>query len=474
MPPRKVTGILLTLMMALPALAANFARSDGDRPFLRPAPSDADTKPPELLSVAVTQAPAPLNAEDKRTFPEGTVKRTTTLSGSGFPQISHSEYTLAEGMGTNMVMSDGRRLVTLPDGRRFAANGLTCYNPIPGFRLTPGGLSPWGFLELILKADKASRGIGLLQDSACVSTITHTGTNWASADMVFKRILGNGTNITLLLSFKRIVGDPFLYLSVYAPEEQTQGMSRSLHLAGYPMGGGVALYGGGGCTHYPGCSSFFTFQRWMWVNGRDWNLHDSKEKHAAEPDLAQPPLFFWYNRDANEMSGIITLFLPEELESFDASGTYSVEINLRPKRPVIRLALREWADWRGWEPVRAEVLASSGACVQRLRALSFAWPSPELIDGATRRMTLDAMAAATAAPVADDLSALKKRLEQAVASYDQVLSEARKTPARTDLEICRQQQTLLLAKGAVDDALAGLRAALAKTGSQAVKNGGAK
>ena len=453
-----VLMIAMLLCASMPVPAAERTPAGDTRPFLRPPPSAADTQPPELLSVSLAKQPEPLNAEDKRTFPDGTVKQTVTFMGSGFPQMTHSEYTLVAGTGTNLVMSNGRSVVMLPDGRRFAANGLTCYNPIPGFRMTPGGFNHWGFLEIVLKGDKSPRGTGLLTDSTCVSMTTHTGATWASGDMVFRRILGAGTNITWSLSFKRVVGDPFLYVSVYVPEEETQGLSRVLNLSGYPLSGASVLYGGGVSTDYPGCSSFFGYQRWIWIAGHDWNLHNSAEKHAAEPDPAQPPLVFWYNREANEMSGMMTVFLPAEVGAIEASGTYGVSIALRMKRPVIRLALRNWADWRGWEPAREEFIASSDACVKRLRDISFAWPSPELVDGETRRLIQDALATAAAGATAADLADARTRLEQAVLSYDRVLSEAKAARAKTDLDICRQQQALLLAKGEIEDAFASLRA----------------
>lgn len=388
-----------------------------------------------------------VSVELKRETDPKTARQTVTLSGPGFPSIMYTGQSIPGS-------SDPKSTVTYRD-------------PIPG--MAGGGFGP-AFPEITAYVGNSKTPIDLLRGSACVGSHALNGDGWAVAELIFRRILDGNREVTTTWIVKRIAGDPFQYMLIYIHSADQAIRVDNVKLSGYPMSGSSLLFG----LSAPLDGGFFCpFQRWIWLAGKDCDLH-AGVRHETMSEPGTPPGVFWYNRGANEMGGMMAVFDPAEITSLQSQGGYVVITSLGLKRPLLRLAVRRWYDMQGWEPVRDEFIKNLPEYGKKLRDMSFARPVTDLLDAETRRQIQVLLTSSSADPKQgpDDITrakgapemaaGLRSRLAAALQKYDQLRDRAQTEKTKNDMEIFQREQALLIARTEVDDALGSLRGMLLK------------
>jgi hypothetical protein len=370
-------------------------------PPLRPLP---DASPP-ASTVHARAWRSEADAEPE-TYPKGTrhVEAGALLDGLRF---NHNEYHLGPGQDAERRWDFAK--VPLPDGTTLIGDSLNWHSGNRGY-------SPWSFLRVVGRVPGAAQPVSLLKPSCCIAAASFDGDDWAAAELVFERPLDPHRTVRIAVRLMRRAGDPWVYLHLDAEGGDVAVEGVKLH--GYPNTTHPIYYGL--VTQWPRNASFLLRERWVWAAGRDWNLHDRAQDHACSVAPDAPAGLLFYNRHNSETGGMMAVFLPEQVSRIDAAGTYGVSVGLGLRQPRLRLALREWYDWRGWEPVRDAFLAELPELVRRLRETSFAWPVADLLGHDASRAT-----ALLAAPLP---AAEKQALRDALAAYDAAARRLRAVP----------------------------------------------
>lgn len=367
-------------------------------------------------------------------YPAGTIKRTAGMGVSGWPALTHQDFVIPA--GAKFEKRWDYTATTLPDGTTLVGNSLGCAGGNRNYE-------PWSFLHVNGRGPGAKKTEDLLKPAICVAANTCQGEGWASAELMFERPLTADCTVRLAVRIKRVAGDPLVYMLVSCDPQG--GTLEGLSLSGYPNTTHPVFYGL--VPQYPTGAPFLERQRWIWLAGRDWNMHDNKEKHETEIAAADPGGVFWYNRENSETGGMVTVFLPEEATKAGAAGTYGVGVNLGMRGATMRLALDTWTDWRGWEPAREQFVKELPERVKKLREMSFVWPIRDALSPAMRRQ-VQALLAAEFLPQEG-----RGRLQKLMLEYDDAAAELRKEPPQPTLARFAKERAVLGLAGKIEDAV---------------------
>ncbi|HEY3324757.1 MAG TPA: hypothetical protein VGP72_30170 [Planctomycetota bacterium] len=393
-------------------------------------------------------------------YPAGTIKREASMQLSGWPALGHEDYLIPTGAKAEKRWDYNQ--ISLPDGSTLIGNSLCCQAGNRNF-------SPWSFLNLYGKFPGGTKEEPLFKPAICISANSFDGKGWASSELVFERPVSATATMRFFVRIKRVAGDPFLHMLVLI--DPAGAAVESLDIHGYPNSPHPIVYGL--VPQFPYNCTFVERERWVWLAGTDLNLHD-KQKHVV--DLASgSPLpregeglgvrgpqtgAFWYNRLNSETGGMQMVFLPEEISSARADGTYSVSVRLNLKAKAVRLSLLDWSDWKGWEAARQTFIADLPARMKTLRELSFAWPIEDALSNSLRAQT-EALLKSSSLPESGR-NALRTALDQ----YAVALSKLRQIPVKDTADRFAAEGEVLVLKGKVEDAIKPLLSAWVKAGGQ--------
>jgi len=374
-------------------------------PAIKPGPGAKDTK--ESVAAWASRREALWDKKTKGTYdsdyPDGTIKHTARMGVSGWPELVHEDFVIPASAKAEKRWDYS--VAPLPGGATLMGNSLGCAGGNKDYE-------PWSFLHINGRAPGEKKTEDLLKPALCVAENTSKGEGWASAELMFERPVNAECLMKFCLRIKRVAGDPALYLHI--SWEAAGGTLESVSLSGYPNTTHPIFYGL--CPQWPAHAPFLERQRWIWLAGRDWNMHDNKEKHEAELAAGDPGGVFWYNRENSETGGMTTVFLPEEVSKAGAAGTYGVGVNLGLKGSALWLALGTWSDWHGWEAVREQFIRELPERVKKLREMSFVWPIEDALPTTLRQQVEALVAAEFLAP--EGREQLRKVLSQYQAALD--------------------------------------------------------
>ncbi|MGD0091833.1 MAG: hypothetical protein ABSE73_18115 [Planctomycetota bacterium] len=374
-------------------------------PAIKPGPAAKDTKENVAAWASRNEALWDKKAKGRydSDYPDGTIKHTARMGVSGWPELAHEDFVIPAGAKAERRWDYSA--VPLPGGATLMGNSLGCTGGNKDYE-------PWSFLHVNGRAPGGKKTEDLLKPAFCVAANTSKGEGWASAELMFERPMSAECLMKFSLRIKRVAGDPALYLLISC--DAAGGTLENVSLSGFPNTTHPIFYGL--CPQWPAHAPFLERQRWIWLAGRDWNMHDNKEKHEAELAAGDPGGVFWYNRENSETGGMTTVFLPEEVSKTSAAGTYGVGVNLGLKGTALRLALSTWSDWRGWEAVREQFIRELPERVKRLREMSFTWPIDDALPAALRKQA-ETLAAAEFLPP-EGRAQLRQVLSQYHAALD--------------------------------------------------------
>jgi len=419
-----------TLICLLALAACGCPGGKGEAPFLRRVSSEAAVAhAPMAARVSWSHAPP-----EKEAYPEGTRHVVVKLELGGLA-FNHQEHHVPAGKDADRRWDFAK--VALPDGTTLIGDSLNWHSGNRGY-------SPWSFLGVAGRPRGASKLVDLLKPSVCVAAAAFETQDSASAELVFDRPLAADHTVRTAARLTRRAGDPWVYLQLCV--EPDGAAVEHVSIGGFPNTTHPIFYGLR--TQWPRNASFLVRERWVWAAGRDWNMHARDEKHEAAVAADAPGGVLFYNRRNSRTGGMMAVFLPEQVATVQAAGTYGVRVSFRPRKPVLRLALREWYDWRGWEPVRETFLAELPEAVARLRAMSFAWPLTDLLGADARRAE-----ALLAAPLDE---AGRKRLADAWEAYRAALASVAATPLADSPERYAAERAAVVAAERVRQAMAPL------------------
>jgi hypothetical protein len=386
-------------------------------------------------------------------YPAGTIKHTAGMGVTGWPALTHEDFIIPAGAKAEKRWDYSA--VPLPDGATLIGNSLGCAGGNKNYE-------PWSFLHINGRAPGGKKTDDLLKPALCVAANTCQGDGWASAELMFERPAAADVTLKFSVRITRLAGDEALYMLVSC--DAAGGTLEGLSLSGYPNTTHPIFYGL--CPQWPVNASFLERQRWVWLAGRDWNMHNAKEKHETEIAAGDPGGVFWYNRENSETGGMMTVFVPDEVTKASASGTYGVGVNLGLKGTTLRLALRTWSDWKGWEPVREQFIRELPERVKKLRDLSFVWPIQDALAPSLRRQ-VQALLAAEFLP-----RDRGERLKDLMAEYQAALDALRKELAEPVPARFAKERAVLGLAGKIEDAVKPLLKQWVEQGGRAAENGG--
>ncbi|MCY3021030.1 MAG: hypothetical protein NTW87_18605 [Planctomycetota bacterium] len=366
-------------------------------------------------------------------YPAGTIKREAAMQVSGWPVLTHEDFQIPAGVKAEKRWDYDQ--VPLPGGASLLGSSLCCQTGNRNF-------SPWSFLNLAGKRPGGTKTESLLKPALCIAANSYNGEGWASSELVFERPLTDACTMRFFIRIKRVAGDPYLYVLILADPQG--GAVETVDLHGYPNSPHPIFYGL--VPQFPTHAPFLERERWVWLAGCDWSMH-TKEKRvlAITPEL--PGGAFWYNRQNSEVGGMQMVFMPEELTSARADGTYGVAVTLSLKGSVVRLALLEWSDWQGWETAREDFIKDLPARTKKLREMSFAWPIKDALPEALRRQAETLLAAESLAK--DAREKLRAVLDECKAAAETL----RAAPVNDTAERFQKEGKVLVLKGRAEDAV---------------------
>lgn len=297
-------------------------------------------------------------------FPKGTVKRSTTVRLSGGPPLVHDEFRVPPGKEAKRRWDHA--VLQLPDGSTLHGNSLAW---VAGQR----NFSPWSFLYVRVVPDGADKPVEVLKPSLCTAAAAAEGDTWASAQLTLERPLSKDHTVGVTLRFKRVAGDPYLYMLVLA----RGGTLHSVTLSGFPNHPHPIYLDG---RLRPRHARFVDRRRWVWAAGHDWDMHERKQDHAVTTGPDDPGGVFFYNRLNSQTGGMQVAYVPGQVKRIEARGTYGVSVTLGAAGDTMRLALKEWNDMAGWPTVRERFVKDLPARARTLATMNFAWPMPARAD----------------------------------------------------------------------------------------------
>ncbi len=333
--------------------------------FLSPPPAREQGGEARLTARAYLRE-TPLTAEtreknDPDTVPPGALRVRARMEVDGYPALDHHAWRLPPELMPGKL-PDYPKFLRLPDGGAYAAK------PILGGQ-SHRNFPSWGFFNLSGTLKGQRQSASLLEGTPCVAANAFTGDGWASAELVFERPLESGERLSVTLRIRRVPGDPFLYLLVLATPSEADA-ARSVSLSGIPFASNPPKHA--------------SWERAMWAMGRAWNMHDKEQVRRAEVTPECETGVFWHNLGYGESAGMSAVFLSEEVCEIGAGGTWMAGLTLRFNGPMLRVAIHEWEDFRGWERALATFREELSARQRRLRETVFAWPLDDVL-GASER-----------------------------------------------------------------------------------------
>lgn len=419
------------------------------RPLLPSLTASSPAEQPPRAGAHRSVAAWSERARWSRSYPEGTTRVSAAISESGGFRLRHEEYRVPAGKDAKRRWDLAR--ARLPDGSLLFSNSVGAHAP-RRFHGN-GGFNQWNLLNLRGTPPESDKTVSFLRPSRCVAVESFRGEGWAGALMILERPLTDECTVRTTLRVHRLAAHPHLYLQVYVDPDGAR--VDSLSIGGYPLTPPPAYIN---VRNRPRTAKFLTRRRWVWAAGHDWNMHEREQEHALSIGDTDPGGIFWYNRQACELAGMKAVFLPEQVDRISAAGTYGVSATLRMNGPVVRLALKEWASWRGWQPVREEFVERVPALMGELRRVRFARPIEDLLTQAQRR-EIETLLGSSALPE-EPLAGLRAVLTR----YDQALGDLHEVPVRDTVQRLRAEQELVLRKAAVVEKLRPLRAAWLRRG----------
>ncbi len=339
-------------------------------------------------------------------FPEGTVKRSTTVRLSGGPPLVHDEFIVPAGKQAQRRWDHA--VTQLPDGRTLHGNSLAW---VAGQR----NFSPWSFLYVTVVPDGADKPVEVLKPSLCTAAASAVGDTWASAQLTLERPLSKDRIVGVTLRFKRVADDPYLYMLVLA----RGGTLHSVRLSGFPNYPHPVYLDARLRRRY---ARFVDRRRWVWAAGHDWDMHDRKQNHAVTTGPDDPGGVFFYNRLNSQTGGMQVAYIPRQVKRIEARGTYGVSVTLGAAGDTMRLALQEWDDMAGWPTVRKRFVNDLPARTRALASMHFAWPMSARADAGLDHK----VATLTAWTSLDDTS--RSTLRRAWSTYLDALRALASTP----------------------------------------------
>ncbi|MFP4027240.1 MAG: hypothetical protein ACLFWL_05565 [Candidatus Brocadiia bacterium] len=364
-----------------------------------------------------------------KSYPEGTVRLTASMHESGGFGFRHEEYRVPPGKDARRRWDFGK--TQLPDGTLLLSNSIGC--TAPGRFHGNGNFNKWNLLNITVVAPDQKDVASILRPSKCVAVHRFQGKNCASAQMIFERPLAKDCTPRTSIRIRRVRGSDYLYMRIHVVPDGAE--VREISVGGYPM-----------TTHpsymrFPGglrSARFIDRYRWVWTAGKDWNMHDRKQKHSTKPKTDENAGIFWYNRDNCRLAGMEAIFLPEQIQHIRARGTYGVSVTMQPSENHIRLAIREWKSWNGWHPERKKFTESLPRTVKALRQTDFSWPINDLLGKNSRKQCRVLLSC-------EKLDQGQRRqLKDALQKYQQSLEKLKSIPARgTPTRLLAEQEVIV-------------------------------
>jgi len=351
---RHGNGFVLAALLAV--LGCVGPRGDGTT-TLPPLPREGTGGLASAIEARVRRTES---AADPKEYPEGT-RHVRVAIELGDLRCDHNEFHVPAGKDAARRWDFAK--VKLPDGTTLIGDSLNWHSGQHGY-------SPWSFLGIHGPLPGGKTLANLLKPSVCVGAAASQGDGWAAVELVFERPIDAKRAVVMAVRLKRVVGDPWVYLQIHT--EPCGAAVERVSLGGYPNHPHPIWYGVR--MRWPRHAKFLRRERWVWAAGHDWNMHDGQRDHSAEVDADAPGGVVFYNRHNSEIGGMLAVCLPEEVAEVNAAGTYGVRVGLGLRGSRVRLALREWHDMRGWEPVRNQFLTALSRRMRDLRQMSFAWP----------------------------------------------------------------------------------------------------